>query len=44
MCLGCVVRVKSTGQDSTTSLGASLAGEVYLWWVLGSGIDSGEGE
>ena len=26
MCLGCVVRVESTGQDSTTSLGASLAG------------------
>jgi hypothetical protein len=41
MRLGCAVRVESTEQDSTTSLGTSLAGgcylgvphERYLWWV-----------
>ena len=28
VCCGCVVSVKSIGQDSTTSLGTSLAGRV----------------
>jgi hypothetical protein len=39
--LGCAVRVESTEQDSTTSLGTSLARgcylgvphKRYLWWV-----------
>ena len=30
MCLGCVVRVELTGQECTTSLGTSLAGECGL--------------
>jgi hypothetical protein len=45
--LGCVVRVESTEQDSTTSLGTSLAGkcylgishERYLWWAHVTGRD-----
>jgi hypothetical protein len=49
MRLGCVVRVKSTEQDSTMSLGTSLVGgcylgvphERYLWWVHVTGRGPG---
>ena len=50
MCLGCVVRVESTRQDSTMSLWKGLARGCdlgipyvrYLWWVHVRGVYPGE--